>query len=93
MRANFVKQAEITMSDGSILIYNIDVTLQTDQEFSIAYHLIKDTIHGDIIDETELSIVQLFSDCPDDDEPEDEYDEGSMMNLPAFLPDDEELPE
>jgi hypothetical protein len=78
-RTNVVKQSEITMSDGSILIYNVDITIQTEREYSIAYRKIREMRNLELIDPIELSIVHLLSDCPDEDE-----DDGDILTADDY---------
>jgi hypothetical protein len=79
-RTNVVKQSEITMTDGSILIYNLEITLQTEREFSIAYQKIKDITHREMIEPIELSIVHMFSDCPEKEDGE----EGDLLTADDY---------
>jgi hypothetical protein len=76
-RTNIIKQAEIQMSDGSALLYNIDITLQTELEHSIAYGKITDLNNALLLDPIERSIVGLLNDCPegDDEDPQDSIDD------------------
>ena len=67
-RTNVIKQETIAMSDGSTLTYNIDITIQTEQEHSIAYKKIKYLNHVGLIEPMELELVALLCDCPDTDE-------------------------
>jgi hypothetical protein len=65
------------MGDGSTLLYNIDITLQTEREHSIAYRKITDLNNTLLLDPIERSIVGLLNDCPegDDEDPEDSIDD------------------
>jgi hypothetical protein len=71
---NIVKQSEMRMSDGSVLVYNIDITLQTRTEFTIAYQQIKE-FSGSSIDPIEHMLVHLLVD-PSIEEEDDEDDQG-----------------
>jgi hypothetical protein len=64
-RTNIIKQESLAMTDGSQLIYNIDITIQTEQEHSIAYQKIKDLNNISLIESIELGLVHLLCDCPD----------------------------
>jgi hypothetical protein len=72
-RTKVIKQESMVMSDGSTLLYNIDITMQTEQEFSIAYHKIKDASNVSFAEAMELEIRHLLSidTDKDDDDPED----------------------
>ncbi len=68
------------MGDGSGLRYCIEITLQTEQEFSIAYRKIKDLKNITLTEIIERELVHLLNDCPDDDgdddgDPEDKEQE------------------
>ena len=73
-RTQAIKQAEIRMGDGSILLYNIDITIQTEQEYSIAYQKIIDLNNFSLIEPMEQAIVHILNDCPDGDEQEEDED-------------------
>jgi hypothetical protein len=68
---NIIKQSEMQMSDGSVLIYNIDITLQTRTEHTIAYQQIKE-FSGSSIDSIEHMLVHLLVDPSIEEEAEDE---------------------
>jgi hypothetical protein len=78
-RTNIVKKAEIRMSDGSTLLYNIDLTIQTEQEHSIAYQQMKDLHQGSAIEPIELVLVHLLCDPICKEESEDDEDEDSIV--------------
>jgi hypothetical protein len=83
-RSNIIKQETIAMSDGSTLTYNIDITIQTEQEHSIAYKKIKYLNNVSLIEPMELSLVALLCDCPDE-EPEDDYGEAASPTIDEIL--------
>jgi hypothetical protein len=64
-RTNVIKQETMAMSDGSTLTYNIDITIQTEQEHSIAYKRIKYLNHVGLIEPMELELLALLCHCPD----------------------------
>jgi hypothetical protein len=70
-RTEVIKQETMVMSDGSTLLYNIDITMQTEQEFSIAYHKIKDASNVSFAEAMELEIRHLLS-IETDTKPKDE---------------------
>jgi hypothetical protein len=59
-RTEVIKQETMVMSDGSTLLYNIDITLQTEQEFSIAYHKIKDASNVSFAEAMEIELRHLL---------------------------------
>jgi hypothetical protein len=71
---NIIKQSQMEMSDGSVLTYNIDITLQSRQEDTIAYQQIKEFC-GNSIDPIEHMLVHLLVD-PSIEEEDDEDDQG-----------------
>ena len=74
-RSQIVKQDTILLSDGSTILYNIDITIQTEQEHSRAYTTIRDISNISIIEPIEQLLVHLFYDpSPDVAEDEDPVD-------------------
>jgi hypothetical protein len=76
---NIIKQSEMQMSDGSVLIYNIDITLQTRKDFTIADRQIKE-FRGNSIDPIEHMLVHLLID-PSIEEEDDEDDQGDDESI------------
>jgi hypothetical protein len=74
-RSSIIKQETIAMSDGSTLLYNIDITVQTDHEHSIAYQKIKNLNNVSLIEPMEQSLVHLFCDSPDGEDVDTEDDD------------------
>ena len=72
-RSQIVKQDTILMLDGSTILYNIDITIQTEQEHSRACKTISELTNVSIIEPIEQALVHLFYD-PSPDEPEDDED-------------------
>jgi hypothetical protein len=69
---NIIKQSEMQMSDGSVLTYNIDITLQTRHEDTIAYQQLQQFC-GTTITPIEQILVHLLCD-PSEEEEEEEDD-------------------
>jgi hypothetical protein len=80
-RTNVIKQETMAMSDGSTLTYNINITIQTDQEHSIAYKKIKYLNNFSLIEPMELSLVGLLCDCPEGDEDDPEQQELEVIQF------------
>jgi hypothetical protein len=68
---NIIKQSEMQMSDGSVLIYNIDITIQTRTEHTIADSQIRE-FSGSSIDPIEQMLVHLLCDSSDEDDQGDD---------------------
>ena len=71
-RSQIVKQDTILMLDGSTILYNIDITIQTEQEHSRACKTISELTNVSIIEPIEQALVHLFYDpSPDEEDDED----------------------
>jgi hypothetical protein len=81
---NVVKQELISMGDGSGLGYCIEITLQTQQEFSIAYGKIKDLKNITLTEIIERALVHLLNDCPDDDGEAVSDSDGDMLTADDY---------
>jgi hypothetical protein len=81
IHSNIIKQSEIHMSDGSVLTYNIDITIETRQDHTIAYQQIQEFC-CETIKPIEHILVHLLCDPSEDeddqgdDEDEDEDQDG-----------------
>ncbi len=75
-RSNIIKQEVIAMRDGSRLTYNIDITVQTEQEHSIAYQTVKN-FSPSFADSIELELFDLLS----NHDGQDPTDDGGITDL------------
>ena len=65
-----MKQATIKMIDGSRLLYNIDITIQTEnRELSHAYQNIKTQSTAELMEPIELLLVERLRKFDPDNEP------------------------
>jgi hypothetical protein len=74
---NIIKQSEMQMSDGSVLTYNIDITLQTRHEDTIAYQQLQQFC-GTTITPIEQILVHLLCDPSEEEEEDDSIDEDAQ---------------
>jgi hypothetical protein len=74
-RSEIVKQSEIHMSDDSVITYNINITIETRKDYTIAYQQIQEFC-GSSIDPIEQILVHLLADPSEDDD--DQGDDDSI---------------
>jgi hypothetical protein len=91
---NIIKQSEMLMSDGSVLIYNIDITLQTRKDHTIADRQIKE-FSGSSIDPIEHMLVHLLIDpsIEEEDDEDDQDDDDDQGDDDSIDDDDDNDPE
>jgi hypothetical protein len=68
-RSEITKQSEIQMSDGSVLTYNIDITIETNRVWSIATEKVKSFCNRDI-EPIEQILADLLLEEKNNEDPE-----------------------
>jgi hypothetical protein len=68
-RSTIVKQSEIKMPDGSVLTYNIDITIETNRVWSIATEKVKSFCNRDI-EPIEQILADLLLEEKNNEDPE-----------------------
>jgi hypothetical protein len=86
-RSNIVKQSEIKMSDGSVLTYNIDITIETNRLWSIATEKVKCFCNRDI-EPIEQILADLLLEEKNNEDPEQQEQKVIDFYLGGENPDD-----